>query len=94
MNNPLGVSHSKGKHGTTQGITASVGVGLIACSFVSKKKKHEEETITLEKDIFEDTGIDKIVIVVDGTDVILSVRAEEYMRRLLNKREKSSLLYT
>ena len=66
-------------------ITASVGVGLIAYSFVSKKKKKkkEDEVIILEKDIYEDLVIDKVVIVVDGTDVILSVSAEELLRRLL-----------
>ena len=66
---------------------------MIAYSFVSKKKKKEDEVIILEKDIYEDLDIDKIVIDVDGTDVILSASAEELLRRLLTKREKSSLLY-
>ena len=74
-------------------ITASVGAGLIAYSFVSKKKKKEDEVIILEKDIYEDLGIEKIVIDVDGTDVILSASAEELLLRLLTKRQKSSLLY-
>ena len=72
-------------------ITASLGAGLIAYSFVSKKK--EDEVIILEKDIYEDYGIEKIVIDVDGTDVILSASAEELLLRLLTKRQKSSLLY-
>ena len=38
-------------------------------------------------------GIDKIAIDVGGKDVILSITAEEKLRKLLNKREKSSLLY-
>ena len=50
--------------------------------------------IILEKDIYEDLDTDKIVIDVDGTDAILSVSAEEYLRVLSTKRQKSSLLYT
>ena len=82
-------------------ITAPVGasflmigdsISLYIASKTSKKK--ESEVIILEKDIDEDEGIGKIVIDVDGTDVILSASAEEYLRVLSTKRQKSSLLYT
>ena len=58
------------------------------------QKKKEDEVIILEKDNYEDLGTDKIVIDVDGTDAILSVSSEEYLRVLSAKRQKSSLLYT
>ena len=67
-------------------------VSLYMASKTSKKK--EDEVIILEKDIDEDNGIGKIVIDVKGTDVILSASAEEYLRVLSTKRQKSSLLYT
>ena len=75
-------------------IVASVGTsaGLTAYYFVSKK--NEEEVIATAEDIYEDPDIDKVVIVAGDQEIILSTRAEELMRRLLNKREKSSLLYT
>ena len=72
---------------------ASVGVstGLIVYYFGSKKD--EEEVVVTAEDIYEYNGIDKIAIDAGGTDVILSITAEEKLRNLLNEREKSSLLY-
>ena len=67
-----------------------IGFGVCALSYFKK----EDEVIILEKDIYEDLGTNKIVIDVDGTDAILSVSAEEYLRVLSTKRQKSSLLYT
>ena len=73
--------------------TVSVGLstGLIIHYFGSKKD--EEEVVVTAEDIYEYNGIDKIAIDAGGKDVILSITAEEKLRKLLNKREKSSLLY-
>ena len=70
---------------------ASVGLstGLIIHYFGSK----EEEVVVTAEDIYEYNGIEKIAIDAGGKDVILSITAEEKLRKLLNKREKSSLLY-
>ena len=72
---------------------ASVGLstGLIIYYFGSKKD--EEEVVVTAEDIYEYNDIDKISIDAGGKDVILSITAEEKLRKLLNKREKSSLLY-
>ena len=80
-------------------ITATVGVSVVmigetVSEYVQPHTSKKEDVIILEKDIDEDTGIDKIVIDVNGTDVILSASAEEYLRVLSTKRQKSSLLYT
>ena len=74
-------------------LAASFGVsaGLIVYYFGSSKK--EEEVVVTAKDIYEYNGIDKVTIDAGGTDVILSITAEEKLRKLLNKRENSSLLY-
>ena len=72
---------------------ASVGLstGLIVYYFGSKKD--EEEVVVTAEDIYEYNGTDKIAIDAGSKDVILSITAEEKLRKLLNKREKSSLLY-
>ena len=81
-------------------ITATVGVSVVmigasVSEYVhSHTSKKEDEVIILEKDIYEDLGTNKISIDVNGTDAILSVSAEEYLRVLSTKRQKSSLLYT
>ena len=74
-------------------LAASIGVsaGLIVYYFGSSKK--EEEVVVTAVDIYEYNGIDKVAIDAGGTDVILSITAEEKLRYLLNAREKSSLLY-
>ena len=74
-------------------ITALVGAsaGLIAYYFVSK---NEEEVIASADDIYEDTDIDKVVIESGDREVILSMRAEKRLRKILNEREKISLLYS
>ena len=73
-------------------ITASVGAsaGLIAYYFVLK---NEEEVVVSADDIYEDPDIDKVVIDAGDREVILSMRAEKRLRKILNEREKSSLLY-
>ena len=69
--------------------------GWVDCLlFCFLKKNEKEEVVALAEDIYEDHGIDKVVIVAGGREVILSISAEELLRRLLNKREKSSLMYT
>ena len=82
-------------------ITAPVGasaviIGASVSEYIhsnKSKKRKEDEVIITEKAILHDLSIDKIVIDVDGKDVFLSASAEELLRRLLTKREKSSLLY-
>ena len=73
-------------------LAASVGVSAGLIVYYSGSKKEEEVVVTAE-DIYEYNGIDKVAIDAGGTDVILSITAEKKLRKLLNKREKSSLLY-
>ena len=70
----------------------SVGVsaGLISYYFVLK---NEKEVIASADDIYEDTDMDKVVIDSGDREVILSIRAEKRLLKILNEREKSSLLY-
>ena len=73
-------------------ITASVGVsaGLISYYFVLK---NEKEVIASADDIYEDTDMDKVVIDSGDREVILLIRAEKRLLKILNERKKSSLLY-
>ena len=75
-------------------ITASVvaSAGLIAYYF--DFKKNEEEVIASADDIYEDPDIDKVVIDAGGREVIISIRTEKCLCKILNEREKSSLLYS
>ena len=82
-------------------ITATVGasavmIGVSASEFVYShtSQKNEKKVIASSADVYIDLHIDKVVIEAGGVEVTLSIRAEEYLRNLLNKREKSSLLYT
>ena len=72
-------------------VSVGLSTGLIIHYFGSKKD--EEELVVTAEDIYEYSGIDKIAIDAGGKDVIFSITAEEKLRKLLNKREKSSLLY-
>ena len=72
-------------------VSVGLSTGLIIHYFGSKID--EEEVVVTAEDIYEYDGIDKIAIYAGGKDVILSITAEEKLRKLLNKREKSSLLY-
>ena len=74
-------------------LAAAVGVSTRLIVYYFGSKKDEEEVVATVEDIYEYNGIDKIAIDAGGTDVILSITAEEKLRKLLNKREKSSLLY-
>ena len=82
-------------------ITATVGasavmIGSSALEFVYShtSKNNEKEVIASSDDVYIDLHIDKVVIEAGRLEVTLSIRAEEYLRNLLNKREESSLLYT
>ena len=75
--------------GTSAGMIASAG--LISYYIVSK---NEEEAVVSADDIYEDPDIDKVVIDAGDREVILSMRAEKRLRKILNEREKSSLLYS
>ena len=80
---------------TASVVSSAVFIWVLISEFMhfhtSKKKK--DEVIILEKHINEDEDLDKIVIDVGGTDAFLSVSAEELLRKLSIKRQKSSLLY-
>ena len=75
-------------------ITATVGVSASEFVYSHTSKKNEKEVIASSEDVYIDLHIDKVVIEAGGVEVTLSIRAEEYLRNILNKREKSSLLYT
>ena len=70
---------------------ASVGLstGLIIHYFT---KRNEEIFVTAEN-IFVYNSIDKVGIQAGGKDVILTRSAEEKLRRLFDKREKSLSMY-
>ena len=72
-------------------VSVGLSTGLIIHYFGSKKDEEEEAVVTAY-DIYEN-DIDKIAIDAGSKDVILSITAEEKLRKLLNEREKSSLLY-
>ena len=71
-------------------ISVGASCGLIAYYFVSK---NEEDVIASPDDIYEDSDMDKVVIDAGNKEVILSIRAEKRLLKILNEREKSSLLY-
>ena len=70
---------------------ASVGLstGLIIYYFT---KRNEEIFVTAE-DIYVYDDIDKVAIEVGGKDVILTRSAEQKLRRIFGKREKSLSMY-
>ena len=73
-------------------VSVGLSTGLIIHYFGSKKDEEEEEAVVTAYDIYEN-DIDKIAIDTGSKGVILSITAEEKLRKLLNEREKSSLLY-
>ena len=72
-------------------VSVGLSTGLIIHYFGSKEE--EEEAVVTAYDVYEKNDIDKIAIDAGGKDAILSITAEEKLRKLLNEREKSSLLY-
>ena len=68
-------------------ISVGASCGLIAYYFVSK---NEEDVIASPDDIYEDSDIDKVVIEAGDREVILSIRAEKRLLKLLNERERCS----
>ena len=70
-------------------ISVSASWGLIANYFVSKNG----DVIASPDDIYEDSDVDRVVIDAGDKEVILSIRAEKRLFKLLNEREKSSSLY-
>ena len=71
-------------------ISVSASLGLIAYYSVSK---NEEDATASPDDIYEDSDIDKVVIEAGGKEIILSIRTEKRLLKILNEREKSSSLY-
>ena len=74
-------------------LAASVGVSTVLIVYYFGSKKDGGEVVVTAEDIYEYNGIEKVAIDAGNKDVILSITAEERLRKLLNKREKSSLLY-
>ena len=71
-------------------ISVSASLGRIANYFDPKK---EEDAIASPDDIYEDSDADIVVIEAGGKEIILSIRAEKRLLKILNEREKSSSLY-
>ena len=74
-------------------LVASVGVSAGLITYYYAKEKNKKGVVVTADDIYHYNGIDNVVIDVGGTDVILSITAEEMLRKILNRKEKSSLLY-
>ena len=70
-------------------VLTALSIGLSIHYFT---KRNEEIFVTAE-DIYVYGAIGKVAIEAGGKDIILTRRAEEKLRRLLNIREKSSSMY-
>ena len=71
-------------------ISVSASWVLVAYYYVSK---NGEDVISSPDDIYEDSDVDRVVIDAGNIEVILSIRAEKRLLKILNEREKSSSLY-
>ena len=71
-------------------MSVSASWGLIAYYSVSK---NGEDVIASPDDIYEDSDVGRVVIDAGDKEVILSIRAERRLLKILNEREKSSSLY-
>ena len=56
-------------------------------------QKNGEDVIASPDDIYEDSDVGRVVIDAGDKEVILSIRAERRLLKILNEREKSSSLY-
>ena len=82
-------------------LTMSSGVtgAMIANHLLSEEEEDDnhflskEDVIASRDDIHEDSDMDRVVIDADDKEVILSIRAERRLLKLLNEREKRSSLY-
>ena len=72
-------------------ISFSASWALVAYHSVSKNG--EEDVIASPDDIYEDSDVGRVVIDAGNKEVILSIRAEKRLLKILNEREKSSSLY-
>ena len=70
-------------------LSVSTTLGLVAYYSVSKNG----DVIASPDDIYEDSDVGRVVIDAGGKEVILSIRAEKRLLKILNEREKSSSLY-
>ena len=71
-------------------ISVSASLGLIANYF---DPKNGEDITASPDDIYEDSDADMVVIEAGGKEIILSIRTEKRLLKILNEREKSSSLY-
>ena len=81
-------------------ISAGLTGAMIANHLLSEEEEDvnhflskEEDVIASKDDIHEDSDMDRVVIDADDKEVILSIRAERRLLKLLNEREKRSSLY-
>ena len=80
-------------------ISAGITGAMIADHFLSKEEEYDnhflskEDVIASKDDIQEDSDMDRVVIDADDKEVILSIRAERRLLKLLNEREKRYSLY-
>ena len=79
-------------------ISAGFTVAMIIDHFLPEEEEEEEDVIdskdviASKDDIQEDSDMDRVVIDTDDKEVILSIRAERRLLKLLNEREKRSSL--
>ena len=71
-------------------ISVSASLGRIGNYF---DPKYGEDITASPDDIYEDSDVGRVVIDAGDKEVILSIRAEKRLRKILNEREKSSSLY-
>ena len=74
-------------------VLTAASVGFSTALIIYCFKKRNEEIFVTAEDIYVYSSIDKVGIEAGGKDVILTRSAEEKLRRLLNKREKSLSMY-
>ena len=70
-----------------------VWTGLIVYYFGSKNENKKETVLTAEK-ISHYSDTEKILIDAGGEDIVLSITAEEMLRKLLNEKNKQEVVIT
>ena len=77
-------------------ISAGFTVAMTIDHFLPEEEEDvidSKDVIASKDDIQEDSDMDRVVIDADDKEVILSIRAERRLLKLLNEREKRSSLY-
>ena len=71
----------------------NLGFGFVGADCNYFDPKNGEDITASPDDIYEDSDADRVVIEAGGKEIILSIRAEKRLLKILNEREKSSSLY-